>query len=407
VNGPAARRRLRRFLRGLSIRIGIAAVNVGFVLGRLRPVRDEVLLATLWATQPRGNLLYVQRELARRMPPVPVRILAVRTEGGMRGRVRSALVAARVGYRLATTRVVVIDDWFFPMYVIKPRPDTIRIQTWHAAGAFKKIGYSVLDKTFGADEVMASLVRMHSTYTLCVMPSATAIGHYMDAFRLPRERFTSALGVPRTDLFFDAEHRARAISAIRERYALPDDRRFVLYAPTFRGDHVTAARYDDNLDLRVMSEILGPGWVVLLRLHPFVRRDLDLSAAPPGAVIDVSDWPDMNELMFVADILVTDYSSVLFEFALLERPMAFFAPDHEAYEGERGFYFDYRTGVPGPVFEQTEDLARWIAAGDYDMERVRRFAQDSFEVADGHASERLVDRVILPALRGQAIHPEG
>jgi CDP-ribitol ribitolphosphotransferase len=115
----------------------------------------------------------------------------------------------------------------------------------------------------------------------------------------------------------------------------------------------------------------------------------------------------MNELMFVSDLLVTDYSSAIFEFALLERPMAFLAPDYEAYERERGFYVDYRTGVPGPVFADTAALAAWIRAGDFDLERVRRFARESFQVADGHASERLVDRVILPALRHEAVHPEG
>jgi CDP-glycerol glycerophosphotransferase (TagB/SpsB family) len=400
------RSELRRSRR-LAIRIGIAAVRLGFLLGRLRPVRDHVVLATLRGDSLHGNLWYLHRELRRRRPPVPVRILAYRTRAGALGRIVGAWHAFRAGYHLATARVFVIDDWFFPMYVITPRPATIRIQTWHAAGAFKRIGYSVLDKTFGSDEETVSLVRIHANYTLCVMPSETAIGHYMEAFRQPRERFTAALGVPRTDLFFDAAHRERASRAIRERYGLAAGRQVVLYAPTFRGDRVTDARYDDYLDLATMRDILGPGWQVLLRLHPFVRRRASITADLGDFVVDVSDWPDMNELMFVSDILVTDYSSAIFEFALLERPMAFLAPDHAAYELERGFYFDYRTGVPGPVFAETRGLAEWIRAGDYDLERVRRFGRESFEVADGHASERLVDRVILPSLRHEPIHPDG
>jgi CDP-ribitol ribitolphosphotransferase len=287
------------------------------------------------------------------------------------------------------------------MYVIRPRPGTLRMQTWHAAGAFKKIGYSVLDKSFGADEAHVSRVAIHSNYDVCLMPSEEATGHYMEAFRLPRERFTAALGLPRTDVLVDEGRRARAAAAVRARYAIPEGRRVLLYAPTFRGDTMHAARYDDDLDLAVMAEALGDTWILLLRLHPFVARSVTVPPVLAGFVRDVSDWPEMNELMPIADLLVTDYSSAVFEFALLGRPMAFLAPDHEAYERERGFYVDYRTWAPGPIFETTAGLAAWVRAGVFDLPRVRAFARASFAIADGRASERVVDRVVIPALRGE------
>ena len=104
--------------------------------------------------------------------------------------------------------------------------------------------------------------------------------------------------------------------------------------------------------------------------------------------------------MLISDVLLTDYSSAIYEFALLDRPMVFFAPDYEAYERERGFYFDYRTGVPGPIFETTAALATFLRAGQFDLERVERFREASFDVADGRSSERLTDDLILPALAG-------
>jgi CDP-ribitol ribitolphosphotransferase len=315
--------------------------------------------------------------------------------------------ALRSGYHLAAARLFVVDDYYFPMYVIRPRAGTIRVQTWHASGAFKKIGWSVLDKSFGADEDLVSRVQIHSNYDLCLMPSDGATVHYMDAFRQPRERFTSAIGLPRTDLLFDAAHRERASAAIRARYRLPDAKRVLLYAPTFRGDTVLSARYDDDLDLAIMHAALADAWVVLMRLHPFVRTPAAITPELAGFAIDASDWPDINELMFVADLLVTDYSSAIYEFSLLGRPMAFFAPDFEAYERERGFYFDYRSGVPGPIFETTEALAAYVRAGEFDEAASEAFARASFRVADGHASERFVDRVVLPALAGAPIDPEG
>ena len=394
-------------MRTLLIRLRTWLVRLGFEIGRRRPVRAHVVLATAHAASLGGNLRSIADELERRRPPIPTVVLASRASPGLRGKLAGMVHAVRAGFHLATARLFVVDDYFFPMYVITPRRGTARVQTWHAAGAFKKIGYSVLDKSFGADEALVSRVDIHSNYTLCLMPSDAATVHYMEAFRQPRDRFSSALGLPRTDLFFDDAHRARAEAAIRERYGLPAARRVLLYAPTFRGDTMHAARYDDSLDLAALHRALGDDWVVLLRLHPFVRQAASIDAAPAGFVRDVSDWPDMNELMFVADLLVTDYSSAIFEFALLGRPMAFLAPDADAYERERGFYLDFRRDMPGPIFETTEELGAWIAAGDLDRTRSIAFAGTSFDVADGHASERFVDRVVLPALRTGGIDVAG
>ena len=393
--------------RRLAIRLRTWLVRLGFLLGRLRPIRDEVVLASARTNRLGGNLAYIRDELERRDPPVPYRVVAVRTRAGMAGRIDGLTHAIRAGYRLAVSRLFVVDDYYFPMYVIRPRAGTFRVQTWHASGAFKKIGWSVLDKTFGADPDLVARVRIHSNYDLCLMPSEGATEHYMDAFRQPRERFTTAIGLPRTDLLFDPGHRDRASAAIRARYRLPAGKRVLLYAPTFRGDTVLSARYDDDLDLGVMHAALAGEWVVLMRLHPFVRKPAAITPELAGFAVDASDWPDINELMFVADLLVTDYSSAIYEFSLLGRPMAFFAPDYESYERERGFYFDYRTGVPGPIFETTEALAAYVRAGSFDEKASEAFADASFRVADGHASARFVDRVVLPALAGAPIDPEG
>jgi CDP-ribitol ribitolphosphotransferase len=382
----------------VRVAVRITLVRLGFLLGRLlgRP-RRRVLLATSHATSLSGNLGFIREDLARREPPVASVVITYRPGTSLRSLVGAAIASVRSGFHLATARVSIVDDYFLPMYVARPRPGSRYVQVWHASGAFKRFGYSVLDKVFGQTDEFVRRFAIHTNYDLCLVSAMRFASYYAEAFRQPLERFTASLGIPRTDVFF-GERRAAAEARVRARYPLPD-RRTILYAPTFRGDTVTRARPPEVLDLRLLQEVLGDDHVVLLRQHPFVRRASPIDQALAGFVIDVSDYPDINELMLVSDVLVTDYSSAMYEFSLLGRPMAFFAPDHADYERERGFYFDFRSGVPGPVFETAGELAGWLRAGDFDLARVAQFRAESFDIADGRATERFVDEVVLPALR--------
>jgi CDP-glycerol glycerophosphotransferase (TagB/SpsB family) len=385
-------------VKGLIVTVRILAVRVAFGVARHLPLRSRVVLATAHSARLAGNLVSIRDDLTARYPTIPVVVLAHRPATGVRGRVAALGQALTAGYYLATSRVFIVDDYFFPIYVIRPREGTTIIQTWHACGAFKKVGYSLIGKSFGADEELIERVRIHSNYDVCLVASEGSAPHYAEAFGQPLERFEWHLGIPRTDVFFGEERLARTRAAIRERYRLTDDRRVILYAPTFRGDSVIHAHAPDDLEMGVLRAALGEDHVLLVRLHPFVRSRTGIGPELEGFAIDVSDYPDINELMLVSDVLVTDYSSAIYEFALLDRPMVFFAPDYGAYERERGFYFDYRTGVPGPIFETTEALAAYLRAGDFDLERVERFRRASFEIADGRSTARVTDSLIVPSL---------
>lgn len=378
-------------------RLRALLVRLGFALGRLRPVGRRVVLATTHADRLSGNLGELRDGLAARRPDVPMRVLARRTTGGL-GQARAAVDAVVAGWHLATARVFVVDDHYFPMYAIPPRAGTTFIQVWHACGAFKKFGYSVVEKRFGADAATVDAVPIHSNYDVCLVSAMRFAPFYAEAFRQPLDRFTARIGIPRTDLFFDEARRARIAADLRTRYAIPADRRVILHAPTFRGERTTSARTPVDLDLELLRARLGTDHVVLLRAHPSVATAGALPAELRDFVIDVSGHPEINELMLVSDVLVTDYSSAIYEFALLERPIVFFAPDHADYERERGFYLDFRTGMPGPIFETTDALATYLRAGSFDLEAVRRFRDESFDVADGGATRRLIDELVVPAL---------
>jgi CDP-glycerol glycerophosphotransferase len=173
----------------------------------------------------------------------------------------------------------------------------------------------------------------------------------------------------------------------------------VMYAPTYR-DHVVDRRgryrLDLHLDLERLKQAVGDDTVILFRKHHYVADQVPTDA--DGFVRDVSKYPDGTELMLAADVLVTDYSSMMFDFANTGRPMLFFTYDLEAYGDEiRGFYVDYVATVPGPLLDTTDQVAdalRDIDAVQADYaERYAAFSERFCELDDGRASERVVDRI--------------
>ena len=401
-------KQLRRIL-PLRTAVRVFAARAGATLARLQPIQERVYIVANRDGELRGNLSEIERAL-RALPAPPAILREVESEGERSGGVPifslfiAVLRIVQRSYRVATSRVVIVDDYFFPIYPVKKRSGVTIIQVWHACGAFKRFGRATLATEWGADEIFLKWVPIHSNYDLTLVSSASIAQIYADAFGQPVEKITAAFGIPRTDALAPSSRRDATEREVRARLGLINNRTTILYAPTFRGADLKGAGAPELLDIAALYRALGDQYQLILRLHPFVKSAMRIPEEARDFVVDASREPDVNEVMLAADILVTDYSSIIFEYALLNRPMAFLAPDLAAYERERGFFFDYRSGVPGPVVETTEQLLTWINAKAFDLPRVAKFAAESFDVMDGHATERLVEQVVLPALRGEALH---
>jgi CDP-ribitol ribitolphosphotransferase len=398
--------RLRRILPLRTI-VRVLAARAGAAAARLRPIQERVYIAANRDVELRGNLAEIHRALQSRSP-APRILVDVEATLERRGIPVISLVAgvfriALRSYRVASSRLVIVDDYFFPIYPVKKRPGVTIVQVWHACGAFKRFGRATLEAEWGADQIFLKWVPIHSNYDLTLVSSASIAPIYAEAFGQSTETISAAFGIPRTDVLLPSPRRDAAERAVRERLGLRDGRTTILYAPTFRGADLKEAVAPELLDIAALHRALGGEYRLIVRLHPFVKSAMRIPPEVGDFVVDASAEPDANEVMLAGDILVSDYSSIIFEYALLNRPMAFLAPDLAAYERERGFFFDYRTGVPGPVMEETEQLARWIQAKQFDLQRVRTFAATSFDVMDGRATERFVSDVALPALRGEPI----
>lgn len=374
-------------------------IRVTFAVARLMPLRRRVVLAASNRARIDGNLAAIRRELDRRNPPIANVTSAYRPPHGLRGLVGTALNDVRTTWNLATARVFVLDDYCLPVYVVRPRRGTLVIRTGHAIAPSKRWGYGIPERAANTDDPLLRRVRVHSNYDVCVLGSRNGIASYAEATRTPPDRFVTDIGIPRTDVLLDEARRPQVVAAVHAAYPELADRRVLFYAPTYRRVG-RKATHPDFLDLELMARELGDSYVLAIRRHPGTEAGFKVPAAAAGFVVDVSAHPEVNDWLLMTDVLITDYSTVVYDFALLGRPMCFFTPDYDAFAARQGFYVDFTREGLGPTFRTTAELATWLRAGAFDTARIAEFARHWLEVADGHASERFVDRLVLPALAG-------
>lgn len=306
-----------------------------------------------------------------------------------------------VPFLMSRAELILMDNAFMPMSFFKVRKKTKVVQLWHGTGSIKKFGQ---DSNTGRIKELEQ--RINSNIDSLIVNSDILINQYAGAFGVDESK-VYATGLPRTDwllgLVNDVEQ-ARRLDDIRNKIAHfknfdLQDKKIVLYAPTFRDEEIEEPKL--HLDIMKLVENLSENTIIFLRLHPFVSR-LFKNSDLGDRIVNVSDYSDLNELMAVADGLITDYSSLIFDYCILDRPMYFFADDIVEFGLKgRGFYLDYNLELPGIIPDSEEELAEKITldlSGNEDNElRVKRraFTHKYYKWLDGNSAKRVYETVIL------------
>ncbi|MFD9543011.1 CDP-glycerol glycerophosphotransferase family protein [Streptomyces sp. NPDC060022] len=290
-----------------------------------------------------------------------------------------------------------VDNQGFPQSLSKPSRTTY-LQTWHGS-AYKRMGFDETRVRMQNAPQRERLQEAVHRFDHFLVRSEHDVRTLARAYRLP-EKALLRTGYPRNDVLVAARARDEAEGrlprpALAGELGLPDHRKVVLYAPTFRGGPGKRKRRRLLLDAARFAERFGDEYTLLVRAHYLEAASLPV--CPPGAVVDVSSHHDVSELLALADVLVTDYSSIMFDYALLDRPVVLFAPDLDTYAAERGSYFDLRAKAPGPVVATEDELFRVLArlkAADTGFETQRRAFAEEFGGYDrGDAARAVVNTV--------------
>lgn len=283
-----------------------------------------------------------------------------------------------------------------PKYVLK-KDSQVYLQTWHGT-PLKKLAHDIEvpeGTTFYRSEM--TVEQMCSTYdndvskyNYMISPSAFTTEVFQSAFKIDQARLIET-GYPRNDIL--SNYKEHDLDVIKSKLKIPKDKKVILYAPTWRDNSYNLKGYTFKLkvDFKKWQEILGDDYVVIFKPHYLIVNDFDLEGVK-DFVYFVDPKEDIGNLYLIANILVTDYSSVFFDYAILKRPIYFYMYDLDSYRDElRGFYLDIYYELPGEVIEDETILLNKIEMNDFNFDKLTKFNQRFNNHEDGNASKRVLD----------------
>ena len=297
-------------------------------------------------------------------------------------------------FKLAATSKYWLTNTRQPALLSK-RKDQILISTWHGT-PLKKLGFDMGNLYLDDPKSKFNYKKDSSEWNYLISPNRFTTEKLRSSFAYEGE--VLEYGYPRNDILYNYDD--ELVDRIKGSLKLPKDKKVILYAPTWRDDEsydIGKVRFNLKLDLNKLMESLSDEYIILIRTHYFISNNLDLSDFRDFA-FDVSKYEDIAELYLISDMLITDYSSVFFDYANLKRPILFYTYDLDKYSSMlRGFYLDIHSEVPGPLLFTTDEVIEAIKninqVNDEYHDRYNEFYERFCSIDDGNASKRIVEKI--------------
>ncbi|MGC9376062.1 CDP-glycerol glycerophosphotransferase family protein [Streptomyces sp. MH13] len=393
------RRRARSAVRTGRHRAGTLLRTLQYRRALAGPVDPHLaVFSAYWARGVACNPAAIAARLAELAPGVhPVWVVTAAGAALLPPGTDHVVPGTRRYWEVLARAKYLVNNVNFPDAVVK-RPGTVHLQTHHGT-PLKRMGLDQMPYPAAARGLdFQALLERVDRWDFSVSANSHSTRMWQRAY--PSRHVSLDHGYPRNDVFYTAG--AADVRAVRERLGIAPGHRAVLYAPTHRDYE---AGWTPRLDLAALADALGEETILLVRAHYFYEGTAAPHASPPagprrtGRIIDVSSYDPVEELCLAADALVTDYSSIMFDYANLDRPIVIHADDWETYRTTRGVYFDLMAEAPGPVARDQAELTEILTTDAWRDERAAKaraaFRRRFCEYDDGRAAERVVRRVFL------------
>jgi polyribitolphosphotransferase len=356
-------------------------LNLIYALFKLLPVRDKITLISRQSDFPSEDFLMLKAEIEKQSPKTEVKILSKKlrkSPGALISYIGHIFVQM---YHIATSKTVVLDSYCIAVSVLKQRRSLRVVQIWHAMGALKRVGLSILGEEEGSNPKLAKAMRMHRNYTHVLASGKACVKPFAEAFGCDEKSIVIG-SLPRVDRLMSEEIKQRTIDKIFDIYqelkqAKDCDKKIIVYAPTFRKHKDISTEIED-----LINTISSEERIIVIKKHPLMKLCIE---DRPGVIID--DTFSTEEMFYIADYVIADYSAIVFEAALLNKPMCFYAFDLDEYMASRSFYLDYEKDMPGAICKDVDEVETVLKDFCFDLEAVKNFAHNYVEKTEGVTKE--------------------
>lgn len=354
----------------MIVSIGKFLLNWMYSVLKLLPVRDKILFLSRQHDESNVDFDMMKEQFHKDHPCYKIIIMTRMIHEGTWSKLTYIFHMFHQMYHIATSRVVVLDTYCITISILHHRKSLKIIQLWHAIGAFKKFGYSILGKEEGSSVHMAQLMQMHENYDYVCTSSFNTAPFFAEAFHVPLSKIVIK-PLPRLDRILDTAIQKHIIEKIYKHYyeLRGIDKKIVLYAPTFRKDGTSMQKPIDEL----LKYLDTDKFLLIVKLHPLTKQMI----SGEGALVDEAF--DTLDMCMLADYVITDYSAIVYEAALLKKPIFFYAFDYKSYAMKRDFYIDYEQDMPQRIMYNAKDVVAAINSNDFDKERLETFINHNIE----------------------------
>lgn len=364
-------------MKGVIIKFGKWGLNLIYRFFKILPQQNKITFISRQHDFENIDFKLLRYEIEKRYPDVKCIVLTKMIHPGLISKVKYGFHMFRQMYHLSTSQIVILDTYCILVSILEHRPELKIIQMWHALGALKQFGYSILDREEGTSRTVAELMEMHKNYTYVCASSKICVPFFAEAFHVPQGKI-KVLPLPSTDLLIDKTYQKVMSERIFGCYPeLKNDKKKIVYAPTFRkNEDMTQVTKEliNAFDLEIYD--------LIIKFHPLTRIEIS-----DNKVWELKEF-ETFEVLSIADYVITDYSAIVFHAVLMEKPIFFFDYDLDDYMKKRSFYIDYIDEMPGMISKDPGTIARAIFDDDFDLEREKQFKEKFVaDTKDGYVQD--------------------
>ena len=370
----------------LLIKIGLFLLNCVYFFFKLLPIDNKITFISRQSNVKSVDFVLIEKSIREKDKDVELVFLCKKLEKRYGSIIKYFFHMFRQMYHLATSKVIVLDSYCITACVLKKKKGTVIVQMWHALGAFKKFGRSILDKEEGTKKDLALTMKMHENYDYIFTSSEYTKKYFSEALNTKKEN-SVVMPLPRVDLLTDKNRISDIKEKIFKKYPSLKKKKNIVYAPTFRKEGEDVLKIKELID-----SVNYKKYNLIVKLHPLTKIGLDSK----NAIFD-KEFSTLD-MLYCADIVITDYSAIVYEAALLKKPMFFYCYDFDKYYKKRNFYLDYEKDMPGVIESDCKKLLNEIEHFKFDEKKLEVFTKKYIDYEDGKCSENVSDFILSKAV---------